>query len=286
MTRYAAVMEPDSTLRDLTLGFVGGGNMARSLIGGALEAGVPAACIRVGEPSPEQRARLEADFGVACSDSNGDAVEGAEVVVLAVKPQVAADAVRAITSRIDGHAVVVSIMAGIRTADLRRWLGVGPAIVRCMPNTPALIGFGMSALFAGPGLADADRARAAALLDAVGETVWVDDEAELDAVTAVSGSGPAYVFLFMEALQAAGVAAGLPEATAAQLARQTVRGAAEMAAAGADVGELRRQVTSPGGTTAAALAVLEAHGLRDAFARAVAAAAARSRELADEFGGR
>ena len=286
MTRYAQAMDSESTLHELSFAFIGGGNMARSLIGGALEAGVPPTRVRVGEPSSEQRARLTDEFGVECTESNGDAVENADVVVLAVKPQVAADAVRAITSRIDGHAVVISIMAGIRTDDLRRWLGVGPAIVRCMPNTPALIGFGMTALFAGSGLTGAGRAHAAALLGAVGETVWVDDESQLDAVTAVSGSGPAYLFLVIEALQAAGIALGLPAETAAALARQTARGAAEMAASGADVAELRRQVTSPGGTTAAALAVLEDHGLRDAFARAVAAAAARSRALADEFGGR
>lgn len=277
-------MEPTS-LNSLTLAFVGGGNMARSLVGGALEAGVPAENIRIGEPSAEQRARLTADFGVACTDSNGDAVEGADLVVIAVKPQVAADAVRAITSRIGGHALVISIMAGIRSGDLRRWLGVGPSIVRCMPNTPALIGFGMTALYAAPGLPDDARARATALLDAVGETVWVEIEDQLDAVTAVSGSGPAYFFLVTEALQAAGVAAGLPADVAATLARQTARGAAEMAAAGGDVAALRRQVTSPGGTTAAAVAELEASGLREAFERAVRAAAARSRELADEFGG-
>ncbi|MEX0900676.1 MAG: pyrroline-5-carboxylate reductase [Gammaproteobacteria bacterium] len=274
-----------SSLDNLTLAFVGGGNMARSLVGGALEAGVAAANIRIGEPSAERRARLDAEFGVACTDSNGDAVDGADLVVVAVKPQVAAEAVRAITSRIDGHAVVISIMAGIRSGDLRRWLGAGPSLVRCMPNTPALIGFGMTVLYAAPGLPEAARERATALLGAVGETAWVDNEDQLDAVTAVSGSGPAYFFLVTEALQAAGVAAGLPADVAATLARQTARGAAEMAAAGGDVAELRRQVTSPGGTTAAAVAELEASGLRDAFTRAVRAATERSRELADEYGG-
>lgn len=274
-----------TALNNLTLAFVGGGNMARSLVGGALEAGVPASSIRIGEPSAEQRARLTAEFGVDCTDRNGDAVDGADLVIVAVKPQVAADAVRAITSRIDGQALVISIMAGIRSNDLRRWLGAGPSIVRCMPNTPALIGFGMTALYAAPGLPDAARERATALLGAVGETVWIEHEDQLDAVTAVSGSGPAYFFLVAEALQAAGVAAGLSPEVAATLARQTARGAAEMAAAGGDVAELRRQVTSPGGTTAAAIAALEASGLRDAFTRAVSAAATRSRELADEFGG-
>lgn len=276
-------MDP-TALNSLTLAFVGGGNMARSLVGGALEAGVSAANIRIGEPSSEQRARLAAEFGVECTDSNGDAVDGADLVVLAVKPQVAAEAVRAITSRINGRALVISVMAGIRSSDLRRWLGAGPSIIRCMPNTPALIGFGMTALYAAPGLPEAAREQAAALLGAVGATVWIDSEDQLDAVTAVSGSGPAYFFLIVEALQAAGVAAGLPAGVAATLARQTARGAAEMAATGGDVAELRRQVTSPGGTTAAAIAELEASGLRDAFARAVATAAARSRELADEYG--
>src|SRR5690606_38108584 len=127
-----------------SLAFIGGGNMARSLLGGALNAGLAPARVRVGEPDAGQRERLAAEFGVTCTESNGDAVEGADVVVVAVKPQVAAEAVRAVTSRIDGHALVISIMAGIRTDALRRWLGAGPAIVRCMPNTPALIGFGVT----------------------------------------------------------------------------------------------------------------------------------------------
>lgn len=269
---------------DLKIAFIGGGNMAHSLVGGAIDAGVAPAHIRVGEPSAERRTALADTFGVVCTASNADAVDGADVVVLAVKPQVAADAVRAISSRVDGHALVISIMAGIRCDDLRRWLGVGPSIVRCMPNTPALIGQGATALYAPPGLPAAQHARAQALLSAVGTTVWVDDEALLDAVTAVSGSGPAYFFFVIEALEQAGVAAGLPPAVAATLARQTALGAACMAAADGDVAELRRRVTSPGGTTAAAVAVLESAGVRSAFASAVAAAADRGRELAAEFG--
>lgn len=276
-----------SPLASSTLAFVGGGNMARCLIGGARDAGVPASAVRVGEPSPEQRARLEADFGVYCSGDNAEAVAGADVVVVAVKPQAAAPACATFASSLAPGALVVSIMAGIRTTDLRRWLGDAPVLVRAMPNTPALIGLGISGLFATDGVPRAARERAEALLATAGDTVWFDDEDLFDAVTAVSGSGPAYAFLVTEALAAAGTAAGLDGATALRLAVQTMRGAAEMAArTGTEPAELRRQVTSPGGTTAAALEVLEASGIRAAFVDAVAAAARRSAELADEFGRR
>lgn len=280
-------MSRDPSLVSVKLAFVGGGNMARCLLGGALGAGVTPDRIRIGEPQAAQRARLEAEFGVRCTPDNREAVEGADIVVVAVKPQVAADTAAGLAGALAPGTLVISIMAGIRRDDLRRWLGDGPLVLRTMPNTPALVGLGITVLHAAPDVGATARARADALLGAVGETVWTDDEGVMDAVTAVSGSGPAYLFLVLEALEAAAVESGLPAGTARRLALQTVRGAAEMAVrADVDAAELRRQVTSPGGTTEAALAELEAGGLRRAFSRAVAAATARSRELADEFGKR
>lgn len=278
-------MNDANTLSTATLAFVGGGNMARCLIGGALDAGVSATRISVGEPGAEQRARLASEFGVRCTPDNKEAVAGAAIVVLAVKPQAAAAAATTLAGTVSADAAVVSIMAGIRLTQLRAWIGAGPSLVRAMPNTPALIRMGITALYGDTALPARVRARVEALLATAGETVWVDDEGHLDAVTALSGSGPAYVFLVAEALTAAGAHLGLSPVLAGTLAVHTLRGAAEMALrTGTDPAELRRQVTSPGGTTAAAIEVLEAAGVRGAFARAVAAGAARSRELADEFG--
>ncbi|MCA1799085.1 MAG: pyrroline-5-carboxylate reductase [Xanthomonadaceae bacterium] len=278
-------MDSGQPLESVTLAFIGGGNMARCLIGGALAAGVPAARIRVGEPDPVQRERLEEAYGVACAEDNRAAVAGADVVVLAVKPQAAAQAVKPLAGALTDSATVVSIMAGIPLRTLRGWLGEGPPLIRAMPNTPALIQMGITTLYADPSVADTARAHVAALLATSGEVRWVDDEAALDAVTALSGSGPAYAFLVIEALAAAGVEAGLEAELARELAIHTLRGAAEMAlTTGTDPAVLRRQVTSPGGTTAAALAVLEQADLRGAFAGAVAAGTARSRALAEESG--
>jgi pyrroline-5-carboxylate reductase len=274
-------MEP--ALESIRLAFIGGGNMARCLIAGARDAGVPGERIRVGEPDAERRAALAGEYGVECHADNATAVDAADVIVFAVKPQAAAGVARDVAGHIPDGSLVISIMAGIRRDALRRWLGDGPVIVRTMPNTPAMIGLGITALHAHPGLDDAARARADALLATAGETLWLDDESLMDAVTAVSGSGPAYCFLVLESLAAAGAAAGLDQGDARRLALQTMRGAAEMAArSGADPAELRRQVTSPGGTTEAAITVLESSGLRAAFESAVTAATARGRELADE----
>jgi len=263
------------------IAFIGGGNMARSLVGGLVARGTPPASIRVAEPVAELREALARDFGVAVFADGRDAVAGAGTWVLAVKPQV----MRAVCESLADAAqamppLVVSIAAGITTGQLDRWLGGGIPVVRCMPNTPALLGAGVTGLHANARV-DADgRACAESLLDAAGATVWIDDESRMDAVTAVSGSGPAYVFLLAEAMQAAGEAEGLAPDAARILALQTILGAGRMLTESSEApAELRRRVTSPNGTTQAAIETFEAGGFRDLVARAIHAATERGREL-------
>ncbi|MGI9246442.1 MAG: pyrroline-5-carboxylate reductase [Steroidobacteraceae bacterium] len=268
------------------IAFIGGGNMATSMISGLIARGTAAAAVAVADPLTAQRERLEQRFGVRTSPGGAEAAAGADIVVLAVKPQQMAEAARSLAPGLAPHRpLVVSIAAGIRLSDLSRWLGPGVPLVRAMPNLPALIEAGVSALYAAANVAPDARGDAEAILAACGRTVWVQTEQQLDAVTAVSGSGPAYFFLLIEALQGAGVALGLDPATARTLAVETAQGAGRMAA-GSDLepAQLREQVTSRGGTTAAALQVLEAAGLRGIFAQAVAAAARRSAELEDQYG--
>lgn len=266
-----------------TVAFIGGGNMARGLIGGLLARGVDPATIRVAEPVVEAREALAAAFGVRTASSAADVVAGADTWVLAVKPQVLRGVCESLPR--DGIArgpLVVSIAAGITSVQLTRWLGAGtPAIVRAMPNAPALLGAGVTGLYATDAV-DADgRARAQALLSSAGATVWLDDEALIDAVTAVSGSGPAYVFLLAEAMHAAARAEGLPADAADTLVAQTLLGAARMLTeSGEDAVTLRRRVTSPGGTTAAAIKVFEDGGLQALVADAIHQAALRGRALA------
>ncbi len=263
--------------------FIGAGNMASALVGGLLANGHPANTIQAVDPSPEQRERVAARFGIACHARFADAAD-CDVVVLAVKPQAIADVVRPLAGQVDRQ-LVISVAAGIRATDLSRWLGGHQRIVRTMPNTPALIGMGVTGLAAMPGLAESDRQAAQEILAAVGRFVWVEDEALLDAVTAVSGSGPAYVFYFMEQLELAGRAVGLSVGQARELTLATFRGAAELAARSDEpLSVLRERVTSKGGTTAAALAVLGEGPIADGIARGVAAACRRSAELGDEFG--
>ena len=269
-----------------TLSFIGGGNMARSLIGGLVADGWPADRIHVTDPNPDPLAHLAQRFGVSTGGDNGAAVAKADIVVLAVKPQVmrtvAGDIASAVQAR---RPLVISIAAGIRSADLDRWLGGNTSIVRCMPNTPALVQSGATALFANARVDVEQRNLAESILRAVGLTLWLDDEQLMDAVTALSGSGPAYFFLIMEALQAAGMQLGLPEQTARLLALQTAFGAAKMALeSDEDAAILRQRVTSPGGTTERALQVFEQGDLRGLIARALTAARDRSRELADQLG--
>lgn len=269
----------------MQIAFIGGGNMAAALVGGLLARGAAPASIRVVEPLAAQREVLHARFGVAAFERAGaDALAGADLVVLAVKPQQMREAVAPLQPLLR-DALVVSVAAGIRASDLSRWLGGHRRVVRAMPNTPALIGMGVTGLAALPGTGQADRETAERALGAVGPTVWVDDESLLDAVTAVSGSGPAYVFLFMEAMQQAARALGLDARQARELVLNTFAGAAQLALrADEPPATLRERVTSRGGTTAAALAVMEAGDLRGLVERAIAAAHRRGVEMGDEFG--
>lgn len=268
------------------IAFIGGGNMAASMIGGLIADGWPNDRIRVAEPDAERRAWLQEHFGVAALASNRDAAAAAEVVVLAVKPQVLRQVARDIAPAVAGHhPLVVSIAAGVRTGDIQRWLGGRAAVVRAMPNTPALVQAAATGLYASPEVNEAQHSQAEALLRAIGVTVWVEDEDALDAVTALSGSGPAYFFLFIEALEAAGIDLGLEPAQARLLAVQTAVGAAKLALeSDEEPALLRQRVTSPGGTTERALAVFEEGGLRQLVTRAVTAARDRARELAVELG--
>ena len=270
----------------MRIAFIGGGHMSSALVGGLRARGAAPQHIIVSDPVPAQRARLQFDFGVRVTADNAEAVRDADLVVLAVKPQQMAEAAQGIAAELAARPrPVVSVAAGIRLANLRHWLGDGPPLVRAMPNRPALIGAGITAAYADPGVGPGERAAVEGVLSAAGALVWLEDESQMDAVTALSGSGPAYFFLLIEALEDAGVMLGLPRATARQLAVHTALGSGRMAAEGTDPpATLREQVTSRGGTTAAALAVLEGAGLRATFGAALAAAARRSAELADEFG--
>jgi pyrroline-5-carboxylate reductase len=268
------------------LAFIGGGNMAAALIGGLIRQGVPSGRIVVADPSTEQLDRLVRTYGVLRAADNASAAAGAEVVILAVKPQQMRPVSLALKPHVESaKPVIVSVAAGIPHAALSRWFGGHIAIVRTMPNRPALSGFGATGLYAPPSVGAAGRALAESIMAAVSATVWVEHESQMDTVTALSGSGPAYFFLFMEALEAAAHERGLPSDIAHKLTLATAYGAARMARESHEpLAVLREQVTSQGGTTAAALAVLDAAGLRATVAHAVAAADRRSAELAAEFG--
>jgi pyrroline-5-carboxylate reductase len=263
------------------IAFIGGGNMARSLIGGLIARGTAAADIRVSEPVDVLRDALAHDFGVNVGSENPIAASGAGLWLLAVKPQVMRAVCEALAPLAQAERpLVVSIAAGITAAQLQRWLGGGVAVVRAMPNTPALLGAGVTGLFGSAEVDANGRERAANLLASAGKTVWIDDEARMDAVTAVSGSGPAYIFLLAEAMEAAALAEGLPAEAARTLVLETVLGAARMLTeSGEDPAELRRRVTSPGGTTQAAIETFETGGFRDLVAAAIRNATERGRQL-------
>jgi len=269
------------------LAFIGGGNMAAALIGGLIRQGLPSGRIVVADPSTEQLERLVRAYGVLHAADNASAAAGAEAVILAVKPQHMRPVCLALKPQVEGaRPLIISVAAGIPHAALSRWFGAHIAIVRTMPNRPALSGFGATGLYAPPSVGAAGRALAESIMAAVSATVWVEHESQMDTVTALSGSGPAYFFLFMEALEAAAHERGLPNDIAHKLTLATAYGAARMARESHEpLAVLREQVTSKGGTTAAALAVLDAAGLRATVAHAVAAADRRSAELAAEFGG-
>lgn len=270
------------------IGFIGGGNMAQSLIGGLINDGTEPGRLAVADPGAERRADLAERFGIETYESNTELAGAVDVVVLAVKPQVLPEVCEEIGPALnDRRPLVVSVAAGIRTADLGRWLGGNPAIVRAMPNTPALVQSGATGLFANDQVDETQRDAAENLLRAVGLTIWVEEEAQMDAVTAISGSGPAYFFLVMEALEGAAAELGLSPEQARLLAVQTAFGAAKMALESPEgAAQLRERVTSPGGTTERALQVFEEGGLRPLFAKAATAARDRADELARELGGR
>jgi len=261
--------------------------MAASLIGGLVADGWDPDCIHVSDPDPARREHLRSSHGVHTYEDNAATAARAGIVVLAVKPQVLRSACEDIAASARQSApLVISIVAGVREPDIRRWLGGDAAIVRTMPNTPALVQTGATGLYANPRVSAEQRDSAETVLRAVGLALWVDDEALLDAVTALSGSGPAYFFLFIEALEHAGVQLGLGAEQARLLTLQTALGAAKMALESSDTAAtLRERVTSPGGTTERALAVLEDAGLRDLIGRALVAARDRARELGDKLGG-
>lgn len=261
------------------IAFVGGGNMAFALATRLVGAGN--AAVVVADPVAAQRARFVPP--IATTPSNQEAARGADVVVLAVKPQVLESAVRDIATVLDANTLVLSIAAGVPIAAIERWLGGSCAVVRCMPNTPALIGAGITGLVAGARVCSAQRATAHAVMSAAGETIWLEREAQLDAVTALSGSGPAYFFQAIEALVAAGEEMGLSQQVATRLVVATAAGAAAMAQ-DEDPSTLRVRVTSPGGTTERALFILAEMRFADALRAAAQGAFMRAQELQQEFG--
>lgn len=272
-------------MKNKTIAFIGGGNMGRSLIGGLIADGYPPAKLRIADPDIGKLKELTAQFGIEASANNRRSISGAEVVVLAVKPQVMKTVATELAGSIANHTLVISIAAGVRTSALHHWLGSITPIVRAMPNTPALVSSGATALYAADQVTPTQRDVAEDILRAVGLTLWLNDETLLDAVTAVSGSGPAYFFRLMEALEQAATAQGLAPQQARLLVLQTAFGAAKMALeSGQDPGALRAQVTSPGGTTERALRVLDEHGIERMIGEAVALATLRAAELADQFG--
>jgi len=268
----------------MKIAFLGGGNMARALIGGLLAKGADPRSIAVIEVLPAAREKLAAMHGVHTSAAPDERTGAADVLVLAVKPQDMRTALRTLPGPVSSK-LVISIAAGVRVDALSRWLEGHRKLVRCMPNTPSLIGAGIAALYALPEVSEEEKQEAETILRAVGEVVWVEDERLLDPVTALSASGPAYVFWFIEQLAASGEKLGLERQTSLKLAMQMVLGAAKLAAQSSDPpGELRRQVTSKGGTTEAALKVFDQERLAEKIMKALEAASRRGAQLGDELG--
>ena len=271
------------TTNPSSLAFIGGGNMAAAIIGGLIKSGRAADSILVVDPGEAQRAKLQADFGVRTFAAADAALSAAATVVWAVKPQFFQAAAAPCAAHV-GNALQLSVMAGIRSDAIAKTTGAA-RVVRSMPNTPALIGQGIAGLFARDAVTAADRADVEAVLAPTGRTLWVAREEDLDAVTALSGSGPAYVFYFVEAMMQAAREMGLSEAQGKALALATFAGATSLAQGSSDPPELlRERVTSKGGTTHAALSALDASGVKAAFVAAMRAAQQRARELGDEFG--
>lgn len=272
------------SLKEHSIGFVGAGNMANSLIRGLLAKGVSPQNLIAADIEPGKLETLKTECGIQTADSL-EIAASVDVLVMAVKPQHMASACQQLSSSLQPQSLVISIAAGITIAHLQDWLGQGLALVRCMPNTPALIGKGATGLYANKHVSVEQKQLAEELLTAVGLALWLDNEDGIDTVTALSGSGPAYFFLLMEALEETAVSMGLDADTAKKLTYQTAVGAAELAvSSNSSIAELRRQVTSPGGTTEKAMQQFESGGFRNLVRQALLAAQNRSRELAEEFG--
>lgn len=268
----------------MNISFIGGGNMASALIGGLVARGFDASRIRVVDLSSETREALQARYPVQTFATMDVASTASDVIVLAVKPQQLREVASSLTTLLHQQ-LVISIAAGVRTEDLSRWLGGYRRLVRSMPNTPAMVSAGMSGLYALSEVSQAQRLQAESILQAVGATLWLDDETQMDGITAVSGSGPAYVFYFMEAMQAAAAELGFSPQQARTLTLQTFLGAAKLASQSEeDAAILRTRVTSKGGTTERALKSMEEANVKTAIIRAIHAAAARSNELGDALG--
>jgi pyrroline-5-carboxylate reductase len=268
----------------MNITFIGGGNMAGALITGLLQKGYDPTAIGVVEISAESRAQLSEKFGVATYEEISAAAVAADIIVLAVKPQQLHGVAVQLQGRLDGK-LIISIAAGVRSADLSSWLGGHGVIVRAMPNTPAMVLAGVAGLYALPGVPEHQRRQAETILGAVGSTLWTEREEQMDAITAISGSGPAYVFLLIEALQGAAVELGFTLGEARILSQETFLGTAKLASqSGEDAATLRARVTSKGGTTERAILVMEAAGVKRIIAQAAQAACERSRELGDELG--
>ena len=272
-----------TTLSKPHIGFIGGGNMASAIIGGLLRQGLSREQLTVVEPFAETAAKLQNDFGITALSVAGPRLQDVDLVVWAVKPQVFSEAAAPVMPH-TRSALHLSVAAGIRTDSIARWVGTD-RVVRCMPNTPALVGQGITGLFACPSVTSADKTWVEQVIATTGQFLWVDKEIQLDAITALSGSGPAYVFYFLEAMTQAGVGMGLSAQQAYQLAVATFSGASSLAAASTESAEvLRQRVTSKGGTTYAAISAMEAAGIKSAFVKAMQAAEKRAGELGDEFG--
>ncbi len=272
-----------TTLSKPHIGFIGGGNMASAIIGGLLRQGLSREQLTVVEPFAETAAKLHNDFGITALPVAGPRLQDVDLVVWAVKPQVFSEAAAPVMPH-TRSALHLSVAAGIRTDSIARWVGTD-RVVRCMPNTPALVGQGITGLFACPSVTSADKTWVEQVIATTGQFLWVDKEIQLDAITALSGSGPAYVFYFLEAMTQAGVGMGLSTQQAYQLAVATFSGASSLAAASTESAEvLRQRVTSKGGTTYAAITAMEAAGIKSAFVKAMQAAEKRAGELGDEFG--
>ena len=276
-------------MKNSTIAFIGGGNMAYSLIGGLVAGNCPGSNIHVADPNTEALEAMQQQFGILPFPAdNPGAITEVDAIVLAVKPQILAEVAKEVGEALQNSTaapLIISIAAGIRSSDIERWLGGTQAIVRTMPNTPSLLQCGATGMFANTQVTDLQKNLAESILRAVGTTVWLDEEAQLDAVTALSGSGPAYFFLFMEAMEAAGEELGLPQETARMLTLQTAFGAAKMALERPESSaELRKKVTSPNGTTEAAIGSFQQQGLEKIVGKAMEAAHNRSIELADELG--